>query len=408
MGDPSFQIPRDVLVLLARRYKELANAYARFDSEAEKQAAGWVWASGVYYDIRPLYHERYELRRGRLLEGEPTMAGDVWCFGLADDGRMVAKLTFRHHYQDPSEAEYYHFDESGVDIVRYANTHFPVTESYIMGGVARLSGSMQQPEWYAELGGAHGLGGMVTACYEQYFYDGGRLAQVKIRSQAGFEPEAPAHDQIHHISYEDTGRPLVRYEDKLFPGTFRYLRNLNPHSTQSASSPAGQAQVEAAVTNLKRAVVEAVAREITQLRAVQPLYCMEISYDAAVDDGFLISFGVEVQRRAFMEKTYDRWFGSLPRSGQPQVSMHVPTFPPAAAAYIEKSRDEERWDDIRALFRRVAQELNGKDWTDIFEPTEMFIVFAYDHESHDDIEPYILECIPPDKRALWEADGWFV
>jgi hypothetical protein len=411
MGDSSFQIPRDVLTHLKQRYEGLANDYAQFDAEAEEKATRWEWASGVYHDLRPLYHKRYEIRRGQLLEGEPTKAGDVWCFGLTNDGRLVAKLTFRHHYQDPSEAEYYHYDASGVDIVRYMNTHFPITESYIMGGVARLSGGLLQPEWYAEL---HGMFSMANILFEQYFYDGERLKQVKIRSQSGVEPDNPAHDQVHQITYEADDLPTVRYEDKLFPEQFRYLRNLNPHTVHSALSQDAQALFEMAVASLKQRIVDVVTQEHTQLHAVQPLYCLEISYDSAVDDGFLISFGVESQRKRFMEKTYERWFGSLhldvlvPTNTSKYANLSALKFPLVAAAWIEKCRDAHQWDDIRAMFSQVARELNTHNWTEIFEPTELFIVFAYDHESHDDVEPYVLECIPPEKRALWEADGWFV
>ena len=424
MSDEPIQIARDLIDPLVERYNALLASMRTLDAQAEAQITRWQWASGEYYALRPLYHERYHVHHGQLLPDEPTKAGDTWLFGFDATDRLLAEYCYRVH-EEPDDAEFMLYDAEGVEVIRYANTHFGTADSFLLITLGRLRGDLRQPEWYCEIqGGSPGIGigqtdgslsamkgvlenlipqndwrvmfGGASVLYEKYRYEDNRLVEVQVQQRKGLDEDAAVQPQTHHISYAENGKANVQIDDP-------YIQSFETPPLKTNMDLAKLAE------ELGQTVIEAVRTGLDDLLGA---YCwLEFTYDAVIDDGMMIYLGRELDRASFMESTYDRWFGSM----QFHVRVEGRRYTEAISAewaggvsrYIEACRNYQDWKAVRTLFASAAKVLNAYDWRTFLGVTDDFIVFAYDHESTDDPELYILECVPESKIDLWRANGWF-
>lgn len=104
--------------------------FARLAGEFEGRRAGahaavvrWEWYDGEAFDLRPLWYERNQQRRGRRLDQRPPLTQDHYRLGFDADGRVVATLeysgflngqlyyeTFRTYGADVTEEAHYYAD----------------------------------------------------------------------------------------------------------------------------------------------------------------------------------------------------------------------------------------------------------------------------------------------------------
>jgi hypothetical protein len=396
MSSESIQVPREIIDQLVLRYNAMLNSMRALDVQAEAQITRWQWASGEYYSLRPLYHERYAAPHGQLLSGEPTKAGDVWLFGFDANDRLLAIYHYRVH-DEPDDADFLLYDDQGVEVVRYVNTHFGTADSFIMKGVARVQGSLSQPAWYAALEGTFGD---VSVWYEQYQYEGDRLVEARLQRRAGIEADAPTHPQTHRISYGANGKPSVTIDDP-YRRSMEAAWGIRTETTAAAPS---------VVQSLGQAAIDAVQTDQSYLRGVGSFCWLCMDYDAVSDPGMMITFGSQAHRAEFMASTYERSFLSLVayRSADTNLQMLIiDSLPAEVDAFIDARREDKDWGAVRDLFTRAAKALNDFDWGALLNVTDDFMVFADDREAMADLTDAILECVPEEKIELWRANGWF-
>ena len=114
--------------------------------------------------------------------------------------------------------------------------------------------------------------------------------------------------------------------------------------------------------------------------------------------------GTVEDRADFMRLSHDLWFNSIM---QGRFRLTGFDWSPEMEAYIENCRERWEFDAVRDLFADAARALNDYNWHAWLPVSDDFIVFAYDYESTDDPEPYILKCAPKRKIDLWRKLGWF-
>jgi hypothetical protein len=397
------EAPREVVERLAKRYKAMKGAMRALDEQAMALVTRWQWTTGDYYTLRPLYHERFGVPRGRLLPDDPNKAGDVWLFGFDAQERMLTRCLYRR-FAAPDDADYMLYDDEGIEVVRYANSHFGTKDDYMMRSLGRLRGDPRQPEWYCEV---EGMFGSLRVEYEHYRYEGERLVEVQLQRRASLDADAPAHPQTHYISYSANGKPSVEIDDP-----YRRSVELGYEAVYGIKSGANSTIPPAQIVDaLKGAAIDAVRAQQSHLQGVGTFCWLSLDYDAVADPGMVISLGTAAQRADFAADTYDRSFivllGHYVGAGAQMQMLTVDPLPVQVDAFIEERREDQDWKAVRALFRAAAQALNAYDWRILLDVTEDFIVFASDREAMDDTEEDILECAPESKIALWRADGWF-
>ena len=158
--------------------------------------------------------------------------------------RLLAKYCYRVH-EEPDDAEFMLYDADGVEVIRYANTHFGTADSFLLIVLGRLHGDLRQPEWYCQIqGGSPGISigqtdGSLSAMkgaleklipqndwrvmfggallfYEQYRYEENRLVEVWVQLRNGLADDAPVSPEHHVIHYGDDGTPTAEI-DRMYP-----------------------------------------------------------------------------------------------------------------------------------------------------------------------------------------------
>jgi hypothetical protein len=82
---------RDNLEML---WRDAFEEYDQRKQAAERQVVRWEWTSGLRYDPRPFYFQRFPAR-GRALAAEPTdKSQGAWQYGFNQQGRTVVLRTY--------------------------------------------------------------------------------------------------------------------------------------------------------------------------------------------------------------------------------------------------------------------------------------------------------------------------
>ena len=99
-----------------RLFSALAAQYRDRKVLAERAVSSWRWASGPWFDPRPLYFERHNDRPGRLLKKPPARPTGRVEVGFDAAGRVVVE---REHNEFGCYENFYHWEASPVEVARY-------------------------------------------------------------------------------------------------------------------------------------------------------------------------------------------------------------------------------------------------------------------------------------------------
>jgi hypothetical protein len=378
---------------LETRFNTLKDEYARLDADADSNVVRWRYAQRPAFDLRPDFFRRFNQKPGDLTDDEPVTAFLYYAYGYSADERVIYAAVFQTEAV-PRIATFYQHYPDRIELASYAVTLY--TEDYHLRKVGWLvQPSEDRPVIYAEY---EQDAGEIRFYYEEYVYDEqGRLARIptyyvtQLRSQ-----RAETHSEA---VYQYEGDRLIRITSRLPGSQERVLYEARRKGETKKTL------FEAARVSLREVIVERV--RLDPATRQERVYNLVISYDAVADDGLLLTVAPEAQREAWERETSDQSYESLlyhQLAWQPE-QIEIWSLPEEYERFLRQTRRDERWDDIRSLFIRVARDLNEQDWSGLLNVTDDFIVFANDYEAGNDVHDAIRASVPMEKLRILQAKG---
>jgi hypothetical protein len=99
-----------------RLFDALKSQYDERKVTAEREVSSWRWASGPWFDARPLYFERHNDRPGRLLKKPPASPKNRVEVGFDAAGQVLVQ---REHNEFGCYESFYRWDTSPAEVARY-------------------------------------------------------------------------------------------------------------------------------------------------------------------------------------------------------------------------------------------------------------------------------------------------
>jgi len=424
---------------LERGFRQLDGNYAKLDARTEAQIVRWRYATRSAFELRYDFIRRTNAVPGTLSDTEPIQEYMYHAYGYDALGRLLNDSFFQSE-DVPRTCTFYEYHAGYTDIAEFQVKLY--TESYILVRVGRLvHPDPATPECYAEY--AEAPDGRITRLLETYEFDvQGRPQRITItRSnepgaksgaaadrmkaamdqqrtmakmlgrEAQFEESLPQFQTILNDMlnrrmestslelYEYEGARLVRIVDQPVGGGRTSILYEAPRAGDTDAS-----LFEAARSSLRQRVIDEIRDETPDDRS---MFSMVISYDAVCDDSILVYLCPQAQRDEWEAQPGDHTYASLGFLEPGTSRMYqIDELPEEYDRYVRNMRRDHRWEDIRTLMQRVAQDLNAYDWSRTFEPTDDFIVFAADYEAFEQFEEDIIASIPAAKLKLLRARGY--
>ena len=148
-----------------RMFGALKSQYDERKVAAEQAVSSWRWASGSWFDARPLYFERHNVRPGRLLKKPPARPKGRIEVGFDAAGEVLVE---REHNEFGCYESFYRWDASPAEVARYdyRSDKGPINLLVLTSDGRRLEAShlLAQHGWVRE----------------DYLWEGRRLREVVV------------------------------------------------------------------------------------------------------------------------------------------------------------------------------------------------------------------------------------
>jgi hypothetical protein len=364
--------------------------YKTLKKSCEARVARWEWATFAIHEAEPYYHERHKIARGRKIKGKPAaIKSGMHQYGFDAAGRVVVVRK----YTELKGTFYEEFFTCAQDVVE--GTLFDYRDKDVINVTRRTFDGDGKIIRYQ----AVATGGELTETYE---YDRDRLTMIRT-SGIGYLPRQ-AYRFEDELGYDDIGRlSVIRRVDlgpKASPPRILYQR---PQKGQSLNELA-----EVIQEKLVRRTPDA----LRTMRLSGPAYCVILLYtkeDAIVLPPTL-AIGLEEERRAWVEElgrqTKDMVWNYpefehtdvTPNWGDPELLAACELFNQQVAVGGNSNR-------ARRLLNDVARDLASADWSQTFDVTDDFVVFALDYE-YEDFRANLRASVSPQHLALLKERGW--
>lgn len=422
---------------------ESDKGYQRLDEAADARIVRWRYAEQSAFELQADFFRRFNEKPGEMIDEEPISAHNYFAYGYDAQDRIVYAANFGIE-ELPLISTFYEHDEGYIEAAEYRREQWQ--EHYRLYEVSRLA--TQPPDARPAHHARYGITGIHTLfSSETCHYDNtGRLMRISTSHRYGSQPlsgedrrrwqhgidqqrqigkmlgmEESAEQFIDHLQNMMTIPPNGSVQEEIYEYEGDVLKRIVSQQTVAMSDnetrtyqnfhyearnpdETDEVLFEAARTSLRDSVIAHVAEFDAEDRQQTQVYCLSIAYDAVADDGLLLALGTEDQRKAWEQET-DKYAHRLLLYYNFDWIVELWDLPRDYQRFINEFRRDERWNEIRNLFVRVARDLNDHDWKGILNTTDDFIVFAKDYESHTDIAIDIRACIPEAKLHMLEEKG---
>lgn len=100
-------------------FAALSGEYQQRKEQAESAVSEWKWATGIWFDVRPLYFERNGLSRGRQLRNKPSKSDGCVSCGLDQLGRVTVE---RYGSDFGFRETFFKWSPNSVEVAHYAQS----------------------------------------------------------------------------------------------------------------------------------------------------------------------------------------------------------------------------------------------------------------------------------------------
>lgn len=180
-----------------RLFAALAGQYRDRRARAEQAACAWRWATGPWFDARPVYFERHNDRPGRFLKKPPTRPKGRVEAGFDAAGRVIVE---REHTEFGCYESFYAWDAAPAEVARY---HYHADKDPI--NLLRLESDGRRvlaSDHIAEQGRSR----------EEYVWDGPRLREVIVHHAPRVAGHYLTLEPLHVARAVYDGEELARVE----------------------------------------------------------------------------------------------------------------------------------------------------------------------------------------------------
>jgi hypothetical protein len=360
---------------LATRFTQLASERDSRRSAATALVRRWDWYTWPGLDLRPLRFERDLLKPGCRLDARPPIDRDVLRIGFDAENRAVVTEEYSGFLH--GRLYYETFVRYDGDVVEAA--HFDTDEPIYLHEYRFVDGLMRSADMIARRGSGP----------EAYAYTDGRISSVKTE-----------HD----------GRPrstlTAEHDDH---GLVRVVEVMGRRSEVRYERPPAGFDLDTACRTIEDALLTLIPDAVARSAVDGPAACVALGYFRPNELSFEVYAATPGERAALAAiDTHAAW---APEDFA--TSTHVDLDGAGSVRLVRQELalldaddpDTAAGSEIgRRLMCAVAARLNLRDWSDVLQVTDDFVVYPVDLELVD-LERNLADCLSPDRLARLRGGG---
>jgi hypothetical protein len=365
--------------------------YKTLKKSCEGRVVRWQWATFAIHEAEPYYHERHKIARGRKLKVKPAkVTSGMHQYGFDADGRVVIVRDYTE-FKGRFYEEFFTYGDRVVEGTLFDGS----SEKRVINVTCKTfdgDGKIIQYEAVA-------TGGESTEIYE---YARDRLKVIR-KSGISYLPRS-VYRFDDELEYDAIGRLSVIRRVDLSPKASR------PHILYQRPQK-GQSLNELAEV-IREKLVRRTPQALRAKRLKGPAYCVILLYTN--EDSIVLpptlAIGLEEERRD--------WIEELGRGTKDMIwnypeFKHTDVTPPwkdaellaACELFNQQVAVGGKSNRARKLLNEIARELASADWSQTFDVTDDFVVFALDYE-YEDFRANLKASVSPQRLALLKDRGW--
>lgn len=347
---------RHDLALLRERVAQLEAPAARkaLLKSTKRRVVEWQWLSNSFGSPEPHYSERRRFPRPRLLKGEPTarqLANGVTKLGVDRSGRRIL------------EQDVMHASASVIDSVVYERL-----EPDLVCAICIDSFEVKWA-WCARVAERRPLTKVhVVGAAEVFHWEGTRLVAVDSWDRLDRRTRPGPREELTH----DLRGRLLSVEWITPSGERRsvYRRKAKGETLETVGAALRKELVRAIPVAVERAALE------------EPAYCLVVAWTGASPSPPWLGLGLERERKGWRSQGDDSVWSApeFENFCTPALSLEDDVEVRRIGQRYRELLDLSTKSPHHEVYRAVARDLNGLEWSEILPVTEDFVVFPSDLE----------------------------